>query len=165
MEELAKHNAILGFTLIELMIVVVIIGILSSLAIPRFSQASRKAKYSQARLHLKRMYQALTVFYAENGCYPQDTYPNIGPPELVPNYLAEWPAPDRDPFGSIYDYEEWTIDDHSWIGVTYLGENLLHDGGVEAGSYYVENGKDGELLEYGDDLYIVVDVNGMPCQR
>ena len=79
MEELVKHNAILGFTLIELMIVVVIIGVLSSLAIPRFSQATRKAKYSQARLHLKRMYQALTVYYADNGCYPRDTYPNIGP--------------------------------------------------------------------------------------
>ncbi|MDR2693814.1 MAG: type II secretion system GspH family protein, partial [Chitinispirillales bacterium] len=37
-----------GFTLIELMVVIVIIGVLASLAIPRFSEASDKAKVAEA---------------------------------------------------------------------------------------------------------------------
>lgn len=76
-----------GFTLIELMIVVVIIGILAALAIPRFMAASKKSKISEARLVLKQIWTAAQTYYEENGQYPptvDDLFDNMSAWNGVP---------------------------------------------------------------------------------
>jgi type IV pilus assembly protein PilA len=59
-----------GFTLIELMVVIVIIGVLASLAIPRFSEASSKAKASEAPRVLATFESGFLAYIAENGTNP-----------------------------------------------------------------------------------------------
>ena len=61
-----------GFTLIELMIVVVIIGILAALAIPRFMQATVKSRQSEAKGILKQVYTMERTFRQETGAYSVD---------------------------------------------------------------------------------------------
>jgi type IV pilus assembly protein PilA len=58
-----------GFTLIELMIVVAIIGILAAIAIPNFLKFQAKSKQSEAKTNLKAIYTAETGYYGENNAY------------------------------------------------------------------------------------------------
>jgi type IV pilus assembly protein PilA len=58
-----------GFTLIELMIVVAIIGILAAIAIPNFMNYQCKAKQSEAKSNLGAIRTAQEVYFAEKGYY------------------------------------------------------------------------------------------------
>ena len=55
-----------GFTLIELMIVVAIIGILAAIAIPNFIKFQARAKQSEAKANMRAMFTAEKSFYAAN---------------------------------------------------------------------------------------------------
>jgi type IV pilus assembly protein PilA len=58
-----------GFTLIELMIVVAIIGILAAVAIPNFLRYQAKSKQSEARVLLSGIYTSQIAYFAEQNAY------------------------------------------------------------------------------------------------
>lgn len=64
-----KHKDIKGFTLIELMIVVAIIGIISAIAYPSYQEHIRKARRADAQTALMELAQFMERHYTANGKY------------------------------------------------------------------------------------------------
>lgn len=101
-----------GFTLIELMVVIIIIGALAALAVPRLVGRSESAKLTAAEADIKgNIGLALRLYEVDNGRYPstaQGLRALIEKPSTPPvpknwkgAYLEEEP---KDPWGASYQY-------------------------------------------------------------
>jgi len=99
-----------GFTLIEIMVVVVILGILAALVVPRVLDRPDQARAVAARQDVSGIMQALKLYRLDNGRYPTTEQglralverPATG--QVPPNwkqYLDRLPA---DPWGNPYQY-------------------------------------------------------------
>lgn len=101
-----------GFTLLELMIVIVILGILGAVIAPQFMDEPDKARVVQARMQMEHLATAVKKFYLDNAFYPSTEQglealverPSVGraPRQYPPNgYISKIP---EDPWGNAYLY-------------------------------------------------------------
>ena len=65
-----NKNHKLGFTLLELLVVVLIIGILAAIALPQYRRSVEKSKATQALVILDSLRQSFNAYYLANGKYP-----------------------------------------------------------------------------------------------
>ncbi len=103
-----------GFTLIELMVVIVILGILAGLIIPRIMGRPEEAKQLKAKMQIESLETALKLYKLDSGMYPdteQGLQALIEQPEtgIVPKnwrkqgYLEKGRLP-KDPWGNEFVY-------------------------------------------------------------
>ena len=65
-----KHKDNRGFTLIELMVVIVILAALATLVAPKFFGQKEEALRTKAKVQIRNFEQALQLFHVDNGFYP-----------------------------------------------------------------------------------------------
>ena len=74
-----------GFTLIELMVVIVILGILAGLIVPRIMSRPEEAKRIKAKMQIQSLETALKLYKLDNGFYP-DTEQGLNALVVTPEY-------------------------------------------------------------------------------
>lgn len=108
----------LGFTMIELMVVVIIGGLLASLAIPKFTTVRRRATATQMVGDFGVVRHATMSFYVDSGYFPKEAGSGAVPKALV-KYL---------PTKYTFKKKQWTMDYENWTGKTgkaYVASGVL----------------------------------------
>jgi prepilin-type N-terminal cleavage/methylation domain-containing protein len=86
---LTKRNR-KGFTLVEMMIVVLIIGILIAIALPNFLRARENARTRACVSNMKQIQAAIEQWAMENKKAASDPVPALS--DLSPTYIKTWPT-------------------------------------------------------------------------
>ncbi len=88
-----------GFTIVELLIVIVVIAILAAITIVAYTGIQDRAKFSQKRSDLSNIQKVVEMYYADNGSYPDTSgqwrfQREVGDafiPGVVPKYTSSLP--------------------------------------------------------------------------
>jgi general secretion pathway protein G len=124
-----------GFTLLELLVVIVIIGMLAGLVAPRYFDQVSKSNTKIAKAQIDSLEQALDQYRLDVGAYPT-TEQGLAALNTKPQSLEKWAGPylkkavPPDPWGNRYLYK--SPGDHGDYDLSSLGSDGQPGGSGEA---------------------------------
>jgi prepilin-type N-terminal cleavage/methylation domain-containing protein len=115
---LPRKNERAGFTLLEIMIAVVIIGLLASMAIPAVQRVSNNAKLGKILSDFRTFAQAFEQYAAENGEWPPNAGTGVVPPAMRNAIKADaWEEP-RTAIGGRWNWDKDAFSITAGIAIT-----------------------------------------------
>ncbi len=130
----AKPKQPSGFTIVELLIVIVVIGILAAITIVAYSGVQQKARDAARTSDIKQVQKAIDLYYVDSGNYPSLGVDGSGydignlSAVLVPKYLVKLPT-DPQTGAANYQYVRGTLAEDSYgIRISYEAKPACHTG-------------------------------------
>jgi len=134
-----------GFTLVELLVVISIIGILATLLLLQLGVARQRARDAARIAHINQVRTALELYFDDNGEYPEiATYAGLGA-VLATKYLTQLPA---DPLSAgtyvykyAYDPAGTPTKYHIWAELEQSSSAIKGDGDINSSAWAGGDGK------------------------
>lgn len=149
-----KSSASAGFSLLEMIIVVTMIGILAGIALPNLIQQPRRANEAVLKNNLRTLREVIDQFHGDKGHYPEsldilveEDYlrdvpidPILGEPEWGLEYQEEDFDEYEDPYedDAFDDFDDWDVDPESGGGAGIMDVYSLSEGEGLTGTPYAE---------------------------
>lgn len=98
-----------GFTLVELMVVIIILGILVAIAIPIYNNVTKSAKENACKANIRTIQSAVQMYQADHdGKLPSSLRDLVSESESGTKYIDELPKCPVSDYTADYDYERTT---------------------------------------------------------
>jgi prepilin-type N-terminal cleavage/methylation domain-containing protein len=147
----ANESDLAGFTLLEILIVVVFIGILAAIAFPNYLRWIDKTRYAQAATQMNCMAKEASIYKLETGTFPPDVLADIQPVG-IDCFVRRNSG--QIPFNSSYDYENWSASGgRRYIQISFFGKNGLRNSPTNTVVFSTPG-----IYEVNDDLLLVVGI-------
>ena len=124
-----------GFTLVELMIVVIVIGILAVVAIPMYQVVPERSRGTEAIAGLGLIREAMRAYYAEHGTYENAAFTD-GANVTVGGILS--------------------VNDNDLLGRYFSAECYTFRGAPDANGYTIESDGSNSVAPHADDVLALV---------
>jgi len=133
-----------GFTLVEIMIVVAVIGLLAVMALPSMARARTKSQGVRVANDMRVFGAAFVLYAMENGQYPKDSHIGLPPGAGMETYLNESKWNETTAIGGTYNWEG--PDSYPYAGVSVFNSTIsdpeltlidvvVDDGNLATGQY------------------------------